>query len=81
MPLCMGISFAIACAGVVANTLGHLAAAGPPVDSRLPCVDETILRLDLPFLAALSLDGAVSFALQSPHFQHSSSPSPFETPY
>jgi hypothetical protein len=77
----MGISFAVAGAGVIADALRHLAAAGPPADGRLPCFDETILWFDLPFLRALGLDGPVSFALQNPHFNHSSSPSPFETPY
>lgn len=80
MPFGMGISFAVAGAGVIAYTLRHLAAAGPAGDGRLPAFDETILWFDLPFLTALGLDRPVLLASQSSHFRRSFTLSPCMTP-
>lgn len=80
MAFAVGISAAVCGRGIVADQFYYFAAGRPDTLSRLPFLDPLILRLNFPFLRALGLDGSVSFASQSPHFQHSSSPSPFETP-
>lgn len=81
MPLAVCVAAAVGRRCIIADQLDDFSAARPGALGGLPGLDPFVLRLDLPFLGALGLDEAVSFALQNPHFHHSSSSSPFETPY
>src|SRR3546814_633253 len=76
----MGIAPRVSRRCVVADKANDLLAARPGVLGRFPLLEKGVLRGDLPFERALGLDGPVSFASQSPHFQRSSSPFPFGTP-